>query len=378
MSLPNWARSGVALEGLFAVPRRGSAGRALLVCGLRDMPMKSLIIAASFLFISAGLLAQTAGNSFKGLYLGTFSNGDQFAMIVSSKTDTSIYIVGRVTHSVGRFTNFTIGTDGGFALNQSDASIVAKITNGTVAGTVPQKNQTLSGRLVSQSGGYGGYYIGLANDQLGHQAGCVFIVATDGRVFYYLANTSGANGAVGNIDAQGHITLTDANGISGTATFSTPIEGGGYSGTVNIPPVGLLTFYVSKKGASYKMINISTLGEISNGGVLTAGFVISGGARRVLIRASGPALTAFNVSNVLADPRLTVIDNDTGSVIATNDDWVSADISQSAAAVGAFAFPIGSKDAALLLTLEPGAYSAQIRGANNAGGATIVEVYDAD
>ena len=47
-------------------------------------------------------------------------------------------------------------------------------------------------------------------------------------------------------------------------------------------------------------------------------------------------------------------------------------------ATGAFAWPRGSKDAALLVTLPPGSYTVVVRGVGNTAGVALVEVYDAD
>jgi hypothetical protein len=105
----------------------------------------------------------------------------------------------------------------------------------------------------------------------------------------------------------------------------------------------------------------------------------------VLIRAVGPGLTAFGVGGVVADPTLTLFDAH-GVVLAHNDNWeaqepataatTAADIAQAETVSGAFALQSGSKDAALIMTLPPGLYSAQVRGTNNSTGAALVEVYE--
>jgi hypothetical protein len=132
-----------------------------------------------------------------------------------------------------------------------------------------------------------------------------------------------------------------------------------------------------------RQLNISTRGYVGTGGdILIPGFVIAGnGAKRLLIRAAGPALSQFGVSGVLADPQLAVFKDSTQ--LFSNDNW-SADAANVAAvtsagtAVGAFALAAGSKDAALVSSLEPGAYTIQVSGVGNATGTAIVEVYDLD
>lgn len=131
--------------------------------------------------------------------------------------------------------------------------------------------------------------------------------------------------------------------------------------------------------------NVATRGTVGTGNnILIAGFVINGTAsRRVLLRGVGPTLTRFGLGQnaVLADPLLTLKDA-AGTTLRTNDDWASGDDAAAIAAAsvsgGAFALTNGSKDAALLVMLAPGAYTVQLSGVNNTTGIGIVEVYDVD
>jgi sugar lactone lactonase YvrE len=137
-----------------------------------------------------------------------------------------------------------------------------------------------------------------------------------------------------------------------------------------------------------QLVNLSTRGFVETGdGVLVAGFVVTGAAaKRVLVRGIGPALTAFGVDGALGDAVLKIYRGNT--VVAQNDDWgtpqpvagapgaSAAEIASAAQASGAFALTAGSKDAALVVTLAPGAYSAVVSGANNTTGAGLVEVYE--
>ena len=128
------------------------------------------------------------------------------------------------------------------------------------------------------------------------------------------------------------------------------------------------------------LINVSTRGAVGTGdGVLIAGFIVSGpNPKRVLIRAFGPGLSDFGVGGVLVDPKVSV-HNASGASIAENDNWSSgADASAVTAAMseaGAFALKSGSKDAALILTLEPGAYTAVVEGVAGTTGNALVEAY---
>lgn len=128
------------------------------------------------------------------------------------------------------------------------------------------------------------------------------------------------------------------------------------------------------------------LKQIGVGETVTTGFVVAGSpAKKVLIRAVGPALgvAPFNIDRVMSDPRIDLYSG--SAVVASNDNWGTptsanaANATSLAAAfvqVGAFALPTASKDAALIATLSEGAYTARISGVNNASGWAITEVYE--
>ena len=128
------------------------------------------------------------------------------------------------------------------------------------------------------------------------------------------------------------------------------------------------------------LVNISTRAFVGTGAAVEiAGFVVHGTQpTTVLIRAVGPTLSTFSVSGVLAQPTLTVQDA-SANPVATNMGWSTnsnaAAIATTAAAVGAFALPSGSADCALLLTLQPGNYTATVSGVGGTSGIALVEAY---
>jgi hypothetical protein len=133
-----------------------------------------------------------------------------------------------------------------------------------------------------------------------------------------------------------------------------------------------------------QLVNISARGGVDGDrSTLVAGFVVSGAqSKRVLIRGIGSALAGFGVDGALADPVVTLY-NAKSEVIAQNDNWSAqadgakaADVAAAASIAGAFAVPDGSKDAALIVTLPPGAYTAGVSGAAGASGVALVEVYE--
>lgn len=143
------------------------------------------------------------------------------------------------------------------------------------------------------------------------------------------------------------------------------------------------TILQSQPLSSSRLINIATRGQVGPGAdVMISGFVVSGTApKTILLRAAGPALTTFNLGGTLAAPVLTLFDG-ANHPLATNTGWGTnanpAAISTAATSVGAFPFASGSADSALLVTLPPGAYTAQVTGTNGTSGLALVEAYDAE
>jgi hypothetical protein len=154
------------------------------------------------------------------------------------------------------------------------------------------------------------------------------------------------------------------------------VDSTGASGTV------LLETYQADSGfGTGRLINLSTRANVGTGAnALTSGFVVSGPtSKSFLVRAAGPALGAFGVSNLLAAPVLQIYGSGS-SLIASNTGWdrngQGSVVAAAAAATGAFAFPAGSADSALVIALPPGAYTAQVSGANGTTGTALVEVYE--
>ena len=126
-----------------------------------------------------------------------------------------------------------------------------------------------------------------------------------------------------------------------------------------------------------RLINLSSRGRVGpSPRTLITGFVIGGSApKRVLLRATGPALTSFGVTGTLPNPRLQLYDGK-GKLILENDDWSGAETVEASTRVGAFALVAGSKDAALVTTLAPDAYTMHVVD-NTGAGVGLAEIYDA-
>jgi hypothetical protein len=142
--------------------------------------------------------------------------------------------------------------------------------------------------------------------------------------------------------------------------------------------LGLAELY--ELDASGRTVNLSTRARVRSGaGVLVGGFVVQGAAhKRMLIRAVGPTLGAFGLDGVLADPVLTVYLG--SAAIASNDRWdagaASAAVAAAATRAGAFNLAARSEDAALLISLAPGAYTVEVKGKAGGEGVALLEIYE--
>ena len=121
--------------------------------------------------------------------------------------------------------------------------------------------------------------------------------------------------------------------------------------------------------------NIATRLQVETGeNVLIGGIIIVGEVpKRVIIRALGPSLGAAGVAGALENPTLELYQGDT--LLAANDDWKDdqqTEISDTGVAPG------DDREAAIVRTLEPGSYTAILRGKDDTTGVGLVEAYDLD
>ena len=143
----------------------------------------------------------------------------------------------------------------------------------------------------------------------------------------------------------------------------------------NSPGVALFELYDLDVASSH-LVNIATRGKVGLGeNVMIGGFIIGGDQpTKLLIRAIGPSLASSHISNALQDPKLE-LHGPTGSLIFANDNWRSSQ-QQQIEATGIP--PTDNKESAILANLQPGHYTAIVRGVGNTTGVALVEVYNLD
>lgn len=124
-----------------------------------------------------------------------------------------------------------------------------------------------------------------------------------------------------------------------------------------------------------RLTNLSTRSRVGTGDeVLIAGIIVEGdGPRLVLLTGVGPTLAAQGVEEPLSDPTLALFDADFATLQA-NDDWVDSPFAAEIASTGRA--PGDASEAAILISLAPGRYTAVLRGENLAEGVGLVQAFD--
>lgn len=282
---------------------------------------------------------------------------------------------------------------GGVALNDAgEFSFVAQgvgtvsglVAGNLISGSVLGTDITFSGTIdrvdgVTQglAGWYNGVVVNSSNDEI------IVIAGPDGRAFVLTYTQGKASGGLALMDSSGVLSVILPDGcvldlaLDGTAgRVAGSITMAGKSGKVSGARAG--------EAVSKRLVNTSVRAQVRQGDALmVAGFVVGGsGNKRVLVRAIGPALAPFGLTGLLADPVVTLYRQGSATPVAQNDNWSSAsnaaDVATVSSSVGAFSLTAGSKDAALLIELPAGAYTAQVTGVGGGTGLALVEVYDAD
>jgi len=138
--------------------------------------------------------------------------------------------------------------------------------------------------------------------------------------------------------------------------------------------VGLVEVYDISPGVFAELTNVSTRGFVGSGqSVMIGGFITSGGngSTEVVVRGLGPTLTQFGVSGALADPVVTLVDQN-GVVVKSNDNWKNT---QQAAIQATGLAPPNDLESAMVVTVATGKYTAILSGQNGGTGIGLVEVY---
>lgn len=172
-------------------------------------------------------------------------------------------------------------------------------------------------------------------------------------------------------------------GARDAAIYNNALASGSYSiqitGKDGATGIALAEIYDATPSAAVtattpRLINVSARTQVGTGdNILITGFAVGGStSARLLIRAVGPGLTAFGLGGALTDPKLEIYSGATK--VSENDNWSAGDAA-AFTSVGAFNLPANSRDAAIIVNLAPGTYTAQVSGVGATTGVALVEVY---
>ena len=317
------------------------------------------------------------------MYLG--GGGDEFALAITPDMTGSVYVGGGTNSTDFPTVNPLFATRQFFA-----DSYLAKVSG---LGLPPPSVANISTRMQVLTGNdvmIGGFVIG------GTGTKRVAVVATGPSLSQFgianplanpkltLVRASDQTIVATNDDWQTAANAADltASGFAPTnaleAAILADLSPGAYTAIVegldNGTGVSVVGVYEVDRPEA-PLVNISTRGRVQTGNdVMIGGFVVGGTLPQTLaIVATGPSLAAFGITSPLANPKVTLVRSSDQVIIATNDDWQAGTHAAQLQAAG-FA-PTDPLEAALLVTLPPGAYTAIVEGVGGTTGVAVVGVY---
>lgn len=376
---------------------------------MRKIVSTILTAAALLVCFTAPAIAQESN---RGFFEGDTPDGSKVLFLVDSNTSISVYVFSKGT---GRSISVGAGAiqNGGFTITTtSGETITGSIMGGTITATY--RGATFSAKLgdvFDATGDFSGRFKGKAKSSDGRAAIDVKIMINPaGKIFFAAKGDAGWFGGFGDLimdtkddgkmdtdkdsdddefdnrdrdgvkfqrEFKGTFTIKFGDGITISGSFK--FKDGSLKAKIKIDGVDF-DFDGFRESENHHLANIATRGFVNTGqGQLIGGFIVRGGPKFVMIRALGPSLTSKDVSPVLTNPKLQLLQRNTdgsNSVVKENDDWNSNSNADAIRKSGVA--PSDPKEAALLVRLEPGAYTSVVSGADNGTGIALVEVYEID
>lgn len=322
-----------------------------------------------------------SGKSLHGLYEGTTSAGAIAIIYIQDNKHIQINILDDAAQAVGFAEGAMTNNTFTFPLTNGQ-TIVGTAGEDTISGTVGGATfQALRASEIGDSSSTG-RFAGVAVGPNG-ETRVMFII--DAAHHITMVQMSGTPPNVTRTGGFGFVAapvapstdytfvLNHTIGSSSQITGTFKIVEGVFSG-VFTTSAGTFNVNSFKSTLVNKLANISTRGFIGAGEQqLIGGFIITGGPKLVLVRAMGPSLAAAGVSQPIANPALQLF---TGSTpVAENDDWQTN--SNAAQITASGLAPTNDLESALLVRLEPGAYTTVVTGDGTSTGVGLVEIYEA-
>jgi sugar lactone lactonase YvrE len=308
--------------------------------------------------------------------VSTFASGLNSPIGLTFDVDGNLFVAEAASGNIIRFagldkakTTFATGLGGpsGLAFANGGDLFVADFSGGKIYRITPSGDKTVFASGLNQPAD-------VAFDTSGNLfvsdsgSGTIFKYAPDGTRTTFVSGLERPYGIA--FTEAGNLVVAD-NESGGTYLYSpAAAKTTLFQSNFNTPQ------FLAVETATHQLLNVSTRGLVQTGdNVLIAGFVVGGNGpvgTPVLVRALGPSLTAFGVTNALADPMLELRDA-SGTLLATNNDWKD---SQESAISGTKLQPSDDHESAIYIQLHGGAFTAIVRGQNGTTGTAVVEVYN--
>ncbi|MBI5381385.1 MAG: hypothetical protein HZA31_05750 [Opitutae bacterium] len=124
------------------------------------------------------------------------------------------------------------------------------------------------------------------------------------------------------------------------------------------------------------LTNVSCRARVGGvSGVVIIGFTLTDHPQTIVVRTLGPSLTQYGVPDALPDTTLRIIRQEDGREIVRNDDWQTPENERLRTNLTDYA-PKHPREAACVLDLKPGAYTAIVEGKNGAQGVVLIDVFN--
>jgi len=314
--------------------------------------------------------------------VGAAGSGGSFGLMVRMD-GTGVFLADSPNLPNGvRANGFATDAAGRFSFQSAGVgTVTGQISGGTVSGVIAGSiafvgtQESSNGATSTLAGFYHGAIVYSADGELW------VLVSRTGRAFAALVEQGVFLGDSTSLSSSGDLALTLRDGRKVALTVTAD---GRVNGTVTAAAtIGILSGLREGVINIGRLVNMSIRATSGGGdGGLISGFTLAGeGSKQVLVRAIGPTLGAFGVSGVLADPMISLTSQGASTTVSTgwaNDNWLEETVSSASQAVGAFPLSRGSKDAALLVNLPAGGYTAQVACRSGGGGAALIELYDTE
>ena len=362
--------------------------------------------------------------SHRGFFEASLTGGGKAVFFVQGNHAISIYVFD-VAATAASFAGGDIADDGTFSVVASNGATITgsvhdddnpeAFDDDVVTATIGGQTVTgVRGSSFGPSDDMPGRFTGTAQSVDGASLEIKMVVDSQNQIFFIAEDGSNVLGGFGSItatalkaqalgadkngddDPPGDDHGQDADDLSDfnedlnddhpNATFSlTFLSGEAVTGNLTFGHGAMLGdftlsgvtyfFRAPQESSENHLANISTRGFVSTGqGQLIGGFIITGGPKLVLVRALGPSLASQGVSPVLENPVLQLMSGATQ--LRSNDDWQSE--SNSDDIIATTIQPSSTKEASILVRLEPGAYTAVVTGANTSTGIAMIEIFEID